>query len=80
LLETAAPLKREVTLDEIFALYQQVLDANKGWLADSVEKKRRVCELFASDNPIISPRLDRLSLANNSMHCLASVIPNPLVR
>jgi hypothetical protein len=52
------PLKREVTLDEIFALYQQVLDANSSWLADTTENRRRVCELFTSDDPRISHKLD----------------------
>jgi hypothetical protein len=53
------PLKRELeSLDEVFALYAQVQRANASWMADTLENKRRVCELFTSDDPRISERLD----------------------
>ena len=57
--EPIKPLKRELeSLDEVLALYQQVLDANASWMADTIENKRRVCELFTSDDERISHRLD----------------------
>ena len=57
--EPIKPLKRHLeSLDEVFSLYQQVLDANKSWMADTINNKRLVCELFTSDDPRISHRLD----------------------
>ncbi len=55
-------LKRPITLDETFALYQQVLDANASWMADTVENKRCVCELFTSADPRVSHRLDLMDM------------------
>lgn len=52
------PLKRAVTLDEVFALFGQVQKANASWLADTAENKRRVCELFTSDDQRISRELN----------------------
>jgi hypothetical protein len=74
------PLKRELeSLDEVFALYQQVLNANASWMADTIENKRRVCELFTSDDERISHRLDLNDMKNAATILSATLdrVPKP---
>jgi hypothetical protein len=53
------PLKRTITIDEVFALYAQVQQANSSWMSDTENNKLKVCTLFTDpDDPRISERLD----------------------
>jgi hypothetical protein len=51
-------------IEEVFAIYDQVRAANASWIADTIENKRRVCELFTSDDLRISHRVDVNDMKN----------------